>query len=258
MLRYTGAVAQWQTPESGAIIVINHEVLRVIEVNLVPEEDWTAEERQKVAVYKPEVQVKVSPAHLIARPIGITSDDVRARDFDRHYRVKAGAGYSWNVYPNEHYPVCSRCHEPMPCREENGRRQAEAAIEKMSRYENPAVCPVCLEPFTRRQKTHRFDENLEIPAGPAVTFHLRGGCFSGAYQYEKRLAKANPGYVPALFCPGFVTNHNDGTYECTAGDRCGGPGLNHEGYQSCDCGPCTASGQFDCHPMAWAIRRDAT
>lgn len=248
---------QRDKPEPGQLVVMSHKVYRVIELNPVPEVDWTDEDAATMRRYAPEFRDEFVPYYIVLRPVEVDSDDVKARSHDKHYRVSAGSRYRWPVYRTEHYPVCVKCHEPVPCREELGRREAEQAVAKMSRYEDPGLCPSCQEPFTRRQKTHRFTQNIEIPGGSPVTFHMRRQCFSGAYQYEERLAKLDPNYVPQLFCTGAVTNHNDGTYECTAGEKCAGPTVNHQSYQTCDCDTCRSPGGFDCHPMGWAKRRGA-
>jgi hypothetical protein len=219
--------------------------------------DWTDADHQRIKIYKPELRAQFAPAYVVLRPVEFALDDERARRHDRHYRVPAG-GHSWNVFPNEHYPICASCREPTPCREERGRHEAERAIERLGRYEDPDVCPSCLEPFTHRQKAITFTSNIEIPGGPPVTFHRRGKCFSGAYQYEQSLTKADPTYAPQLLCLGTLTNHNDGTYECSQGARCGGPHLNHDVYQACGCKSCNVHGPFGCYPPVTATRRTAS
>ena len=75
--------------------------------------------------------------------------------------------WDWYVYPDlEHYPVCACRSEPMPCRAEEARRTAEAAVQAMDRFEVANVCPACREPVTGRQKALTFSENLEVPGGP--------------------------------------------------------------------------------------------
>jgi hypothetical protein len=254
VILYNGAHRSHGLPSRGDIVVHEHKVYRVVEVRPIDESEWTVQTRQLVNVYRPELRQRFLPAHVVLRPIQITSDDPRARDHDKHYRTPPG--HTWDIYPNEHYPVCASCHEPTPCREELCRRMAEKAVERLGRYEDPSVCPSCLEPFTRRQKTVTFTDNIEIPGGPPVTYHRRATCFSGAYRYEERLATADPDYVPQLLCRGTLTNHNDGTYECTQGERCGGPQLHHNGYQACDCSTCNAAGPFGCWPALTARRRE--
>jgi hypothetical protein len=252
---YDRAFRQYDLPAPGSLIVNKHKVWRVIEVNPIDEPDWTDDERTHVLRHKKAFRAANTPAHIVLRPAKVTSTDVRARDHDKHYRVQRGS-LEWHVYRDEHYPICCQCGEPTPCRELLGKREAEKAIADMSRYEDPNLCPSCQEPFTRRQKTHTFTENIEIPGGPPVTYHMRGKCW-GAAEYEKKLLKLHPEMIPQLHCPGRLTNHNDGTYECTAGERCPGPTVGHEVFQSCRCESCNAKGPFHCMPMAWATRREA-
>jgi hypothetical protein len=253
--QYDRALGQYELPDPGSLIAFQHRVWRVIAVNRIDESEWTDDERKRVSsLYKEEFRARHAPVHIVIRPAEVTSTDVRARDHDKHHRIQ-GANYRWHVYQDEHYPVCAQCGEPTPCRELLGKREAERAVAIMSRYEDPNLCPQCQEPFTRRQKKHTFTENVKIPAGPPVTFHMRGECGYGAAEYERELLTLHPDRTPELHCPGWITNHNDGTYECTAGERCPGPAVGHEGLQACLCELCNVNGPFDCHPMAWATRR---
>lgn len=255
--RYDHARRQTELPQPGALIVEHHRVWRVVEVNPVAELDWTDEERKKVGLYKAEYRERYFPSHIVLRPAEVTSTDVRARDRDKHYRVQADASGQWNVYRDEHYPVCNVCGEPTPCRDRIAMREAQDAVARMSRYEDPGRCPSCEEGFTPRQKTYTFDVNIKIPAGPRVTFHRRGECGWAATQYEKELVKAYPELVSSLFCSGTITNHNDNTYECSTGASCPGLTTHHETYQACVCAPCNAHGPFHCMPSPTATRRTA-
>jgi hypothetical protein len=254
---YDGARSQYDLPEPGSLIAFHHKVWRVIEIRRTAESEWTDDERNRLSTYKDEYRARFAPIIVVIRPAEVTSTDVRARDHDKHWRID-GRHYGWHVYRDEHYPTCVHCNEPTPCREVLGKREAEKAVAVMSRYEDPNVCPACQEPFTRRQKTHSFPENVELPGGPPVTFHMRGKCWGDAMMYEKKIVKLNPDWTPELHCPGgVITNHNDGTYQCSAGDRCPGPATYHDGYQTCRCEPCHAVGRFGCMPLAWATRRAA-
>jgi hypothetical protein len=48
-------------------------------------------------------------------------------------------------------------------------------------------------------------------------------------------------------CSGHVTNHNDGTYECT-NQACPGPLADHRSYTCCKCPECHRRGRFGCIP----------
>lgn len=106
----------------------------------------------------------------------------------------------------------------------------------------------CAEPVTARQKCLSFSENLEVPGGPPVTFHLRSRCNYSAVKYEQRWVAADPNRRrPTLSCPGHVTNHNDGTYDCTQLGDCPGPQARHPSYRMCRCP--------DCHARPWTWGR---
>jgi len=224
-----------------------HEVYRIIEVNPTPETDWTDAERAFVHGLKPEFQRRHAPRHIVVRPISITSQDVRARDHDRHFRF--GGHMSLYVYSDEHYPVCAECHEPLPCRTQMAERVAEAAIERMSRYETAGVCPSCGEAVTTRQRSQTWPDNAMIPQGPPVTFHLRGRCHWSAVEYEKRWVQVDPERRRTILsCKGHVINHNDGTYQCSELTGCPGPQARHPSYTVCRCPDCHARGRFGCTP----------
>lgn len=71
---------------------------------------------------------------------------------------------------------------------------------------------------------------------------LGGG--SDAVGYEKRWVAADPNRRrTALSCAGHLTNHNDGTYDCTQLADCPGPEVPHPAYTRCSCP--------DCHARPW-------
>ena len=210
----------------GSLIAIEHAVYRVMELRQRPDN----EDRPNI---------------VVVRPAAITSDDPRARDHDRHFSY--GARMSFDVYRDEHYPICAKCHEPLPCREQMVERVAEASIKKMGRYELAGVCPDCSEVVTARQKARTFSENIEVMFGPPVTFHLRGRCWYGVVEYEKRWVAADPENRKATYsCPGHVTTHSNLTYDCTQLNECPGPQAAHPSYSTCECPDCHARGLFGC------------
>lgn len=222
-------------PSLGQLIAWRHSVWRVVEINPVPEVDWTDAEGKRMAAYLPQFRTQYAPYHVIVRPVAITGDDPRARDRDVHLRRTAGGSRAFDVYPNEHYPVCSQCQEPVPCREEMARKGAEDGMRKMNRYAMSGVCPACEEPITSRQRALiTFDENLELPGGPPVTYHLRQGCKGAAINYEKRWAAADPDHRrTTLSCPGKVCRHTDGI-ECSEDPMCPGHKLPHGSVTACN------------------------
>lgn len=186
MTRYVGARACARVPEVGAIVAINHAAFRVLEVNPIPETEWTDDERRFVDLRRPELRDRFVPVYIVVRPAHITGDDPTLRQHDRHFRFQAVRMGGLHVYENEHYPVCATCGEPVPCRDQLQAEQARQAVERMSRYEDPGLCPHCQEGFGPRQQTRTFGTNIEIPGGPPVRFHMRRGCQHAAERYAKR------------------------------------------------------------------------
>lgn len=241
-------------PEVGDLVAHDHRVWRVMSVRLRAEVDWSDEDRTRVSWYVEPYRSQHLPAAMILRPIEVTSDDPRSRDHDKAYRLGGAASwYSWPVFPNEHYPVCAQCHEPVPCRDQMAETLSHKASERMSRYEMAGVCPSCGEVVTRRQQSLTWPDNAEVPGGPPVTFHMRRQCRGSAHDYEKRWVAMDPNARRAkLSCPGHVTNHNDGTYECSELVMCPGPTAYHQSLSTCRCPDCHARGAFGCHPSPTA------
>lgn len=225
-------------PAVGALVAWRHRVWRVVGSEPRPEVDWSAEDREflgttdlgGLTAYGRE---KHRPWMTVLRPVAVTGDDPRARDYDVHLSVPARNFGGFDVYPDEHYPVCAQCAEPLPCREVMARDNAEAAAKKTARYEMAGVCPACNEPVTTRHKAITFDENLEIPGGAPVTYHLRRDCRGGAIGYEQRWAAADPDHrATRLSCSGRLQRHLDGT-ECSEGPLCPSPDVPHPAMIRC-------------------------
>lgn len=238
-----GTRSVYGCPNVGSVVAFEHEAWRVVETRPLSEEHWNDSERiyARGGKHTPQA-VRLRPVRLENDP-----DPVKARSGDRH--VGSLRVWSWDVFPDpEHYPVCACCGEPMPCRSEEGRKVAEMAVAQMGRFEMAGVCPACEEPVTGRQKSLTYPDNIEVLGGPPVTFHRRGRCIGGAIDYERRWVAADPGRRrPSLFCEGHLTNHNDGTYDCTSLGLCPGPGTAHRGYTMCRCP--------DCHSRPWTWGR---
>lgn len=149
----------------GDIVAHNHRVWRVHQINPIPEVDVKG--RRDTAV--------------VLRPIEVTSDTTAHSD-DRH--LAASRMCDWHVYPDEHYPVCAKCHEPMPCRESEIEADVVRSSERLSRFEIPGVCPACSEPVTTRHLRQTWPENLVALTGQPVTFHLRRKCVDEAKEYD--------------------------------------------------------------------------
>jgi hypothetical protein len=236
-----GTRSAFKVPANGTLIAYEHAAWQVVGSKPCPPDEWPEQMVPFATASRPPYLVRLRPAHLANHP-----DPVVAESGDEHFIMPPH--FSWSVFTDpEHYPVCRSCGEPMPCREEVGRRMAEAAIKDMGRYETPGMCPACGEVVTGRQKSITFADNVVVPGGPPVTFHLRGTCHLSAGQYEKRWAAADPSRRLTLSCAGSLTNHNDGTYDCTAYGDCPGPTAHHGSMGVCRCP--------DCHSRPWTWGR---
>lgn len=213
-------------PEVGALVAWDHAVYRVLEINDIPRVDWTAADAKAAAIQGP-------PRIVVVRPAHITGDDTKLHRHDVH--LQAQAGTTWDVYPTEHYPLCARCGEPPPCREEIAISDAAKAAKQMARYEVAGICPACQQPV--RQGSRTFDENLYMPGGPPVTFHAsRRECYGGLIGYEDAWVAADPDHrKPRYRCDGVLTAHSGDTYECTQGTDCPGAQASHKALQVCQC-----------------------
>jgi hypothetical protein len=115
--------------EPGDLIEWRHQAARVVEVRLVPEADWTDEDRSRLNRFGPR------PFYLALRIVG--------EQRDRHYRYSAGLSRLLRVLP-EHYSVCSVDGELMPCAHT---RQERIIVEAMERLERTcAHCQRVIEP----------------------------------------------------------------------------------------------------------------
>lgn len=236
-------------PAVGDLIPLEHRVYRVVAINPRDEVDWEPGNREALEAYRPEFRYRYIPRIMVLRPLG-----EQTKNRDKHYLLGGRARfYYWDVYPNEHYPVCAQCLEPVPCRDQMAEKVSVQASNQMTRYEVAGVCPACREVVSHRQKRVSWPDNVEIPGGPPVTFHMRLKCLGSAMEYEKRWVAADPNARRARFsCKGHVTNHNDGTYACTELQDCPGPQARHPSYTVCSCPDCHARGGFGCYPSASA------
>ena len=253
-----GAKVTRDRPAVGALWPHEHRVYRVVQTQEIPEELWDARASQYLEALAPEWRRKLNPFRMVVRPVETpTTGDPRDRDADLVVGVQPWVS-TLAFYPDEHYPICATCYEPLPCREQMAEVVAAGSARRMGRYETPGICPSCAEPVTARQESRTFADNLEVIGGPPVTFHLRRKCRGSAVQYETRWVAEDPDHRRAVWtCTGRVLNHNDGTYECSAGNRCSGPRAGHSAYTCCSCLDCHVRGTFHCEPSPDARRRTA-
>lgn len=179
--------------------------------------------------------------HVILRPDGELYDLAehnRAVSFTKRARIYG--------LP-EHYALCHRCGQLPPCADVWTETVSAAESERTARFEVEGICPSCQKPVTGRQAVHRFEENLYVPLGPAVTFHGRQQCFGGAIAYDEVLAKKNDTQA-RLSCEGHVVHHRDGERICT-NITCPGR-VRHRGMSMCYvlAEPCN-------RPECWAIQQ---
>lgn len=243
-IRPLGSRTIYGRPEIGSIIAHDFHAYRVMSISDVPEVDWTEDEKNLS-------YGKCTPYRVVIRP---AQDDATWQNSksDRHGRVNTTT--SWDVLP-EHYAVCVHCAELLPCREMAAKEAGEAAMRRIESYETPGICPACSEPISARQKSITFEENVELLLGPPVTFHLRRACLWYAERYERKWAAMDPARKTTLSCSGRLTNHADGTYECSTGIECPSPTASHSSNSVCSC--CTRH-PTGCYPTPGAFNRAQT
>jgi hypothetical protein len=167
-------------PAVGDLVGWEHGVWRVVDVRPTPEVDWSPEDHAALAGIKLSYRQQRAPHHVQVEPIGGGNL--------RHLRCGGRIRAMWDVYTSEHWPACGKCHEPTPCREVVADQMIEQASRQLERWSTPGVCPNCEEPVSARQRSQTFRENLRVPGGPPVTFHVgRGGCAYAARQYAEKL-----------------------------------------------------------------------
>jgi len=227
----------YRPPEVGNVLAIDHQAYEVIEVHEVDRADWTDHDVRYVD------KLRYPPPYAV---------DTRALTGPRKgatFSFRMPSGVPLRAYPDRHIPVCLDCGDVLPCREQMAATVSAASAKRVSRYETAGVCPACSEPVTQRQKSLTWEDNAVIPGGPPVTFHTRLSCAFSAREYEKKWVAADPERRRTLLsCTGHVTNHNDGTYECTEHDACPGPSAYHPSWTVCRCVGCHANGPFGCTP----------
>lgn len=156
-----GAVRVDGVPAAGSLVADDHTVWRVVEV----------------------VELDCDPDWPGARTHELVLQSLTGPRASR--RVPTGPYSAWWAYADR-YPVCSCCGEPPPCREQLADEAVERALDRMRRFELAGVCPACGQPVTARQRAATFPDNIEIPLGPPVTFHLApAACRRAAAAYQR-------------------------------------------------------------------------
>lgn len=100
-------------------------------------------------------------------------------------RVLTSRYSAWWVYPRR-FPTCSCCGEPAPCRAQLVDDITQRALRDMERFSQAARCPACSQEVAPGQPSKTFPQNLRVPMGPPVSFHIdREMCLSAAAVYER-------------------------------------------------------------------------
>jgi hypothetical protein len=205
------ALAGFAELKPGTLMPFEHAVWRIVETKYIEEHGDR-------------------PCTVVVRPISITADDPRSRDHDLH--LGSDKYHLWYIYPDEHYPICAACHEPLPCRERMAEQISGQQAERFERFTMAGVCPACQEPVSSRQKSLTMEDNAVVPGGPPVTFHLRAKCWGSAQRYEKQWVALDPGRRKhKLSCAGHLSEHYDGSWSCTEMAECAGEMAQHKSYE---------------------------
>lgn len=209
-------------PAVGTIIRLQHHAYRVLEIR--------------------EQETEPQGAGTRFSPYELVLEKLTGEQAGEHFGAKVNRFHHFREI-GEHYPVCNKCGEVPPCREQEqedyARRQA-AKLEKALRVP-PGACPACSEVITHKQRAHHFPgPNLLNPLAPdGVTFHARRACASAAARYEETWVAADPTRERSLLtlrCEGTLTIHGDGTAECQSrndGSECPTVYADHKRRQAC-------------------------
>lgn len=230
-------------PSIGDVVAQNHAVWRIVEVRDIRFDD---DDQQKHREWQPRSgpvpanEWQLRPFAVSAEWVGgvmpaWVNDDQKVGS----YAVRARHHVSWYVYPGGRWPQCSCCGEPMPCRASI--TDAQVAVE-VAKFEAkaailPGSCWGCGKPVSSRQRAVGFPgENLDLPGGPPVVFHVSGDCTYLARTYEDRWRAADSSRARLVtwpYCRGTLFWHNDGTHECHGGHpSCEGHGTHDHGSQA--------------------------
>lgn len=148
-------------PERGALLADEHVVWEVIEIGRLDHDPDSPGSRTHELT-------------LVSRTGPVTRRRVQTSRFS-----------AWWTYLCRRFPVCSCCGEPAPCRAQVVEDTARRAVQGMARFATAHRCPACLEEVMATQASATFPDNLRVPLGPPVTFHLdRPVCQAAAAVYE--------------------------------------------------------------------------
>lgn len=206
-------------PKVGSLIPQAHAVWRVVAVEAVELNDddrdhWESAGSPSLETWTQRpYQVRVEHVGGVA-PKRITKSGTYV------LVVRSGQIKFWPSYPNNRWPQCSCCGEPMPCTAELTDRVVDASMAKVAKMQSrmPGTCWGCGDPITNRQQALRYvGDNVDLPGGLQAVFHLKKSCHGYAVSYEERWLAADHSRKRILTypkCSGGLFSHADGTHEC--------------------------------------------
>jgi hypothetical protein len=205
-------------PSPGTLLAQAHAVWRVVSVTDLDRKAWTDDDKANPA--RPPFRVNVN---FVGGKQPTRTLDEKGEPLVFHQDVHALQWTPWDVYQGGRWPQCSCCGEPMPCRAEMQDQDIDAAMTRVEKLTKrmPGCCWACEGPITSRQKSILYvGDNLELPGGPDVRFHLRSDCAEVARRYELlwlSMDHTRRRMLTAPACSGSLMWHQDGTLECVDG-----------------------------------------
>lgn len=209
-------------PELGQLMGLWYGVWEIINVYPVEDVDLTDPQRRQLAYWTGAAREK-------HRPFGLRLKHVSGPCLARTRRLHDGSKvvgirgealmFRGHLLP-ERYKVCS-CHgDPWPCQDVDRDEHTTLRVRELDKLTGKMAgcCWSCNEPLTTRQKSVTYaGDNLDLPGGPPVRFHLRRQCWHDATRYEERWIAVDPRNERVLTwpaCNGILIVHGDGSSEC--------------------------------------------
>jgi heme/copper-type cytochrome/quinol oxidase subunit 2 len=161
-----GAVRVDGLPQPGATVAFEHRVWEVVSVVPAPPANGDVEDRLDAMTHEVLLRARTGEDTELGVPVH---------------------GYCWWwTYPEARFPVCSCCGGPPPCQAQLANTAVETELARMRRFEQPGVCPAC-GGRVAEGRLAIFEQNLAVPLGPPVTFHLDDpDCRRAAEAYRAR------------------------------------------------------------------------
>lgn len=159
-------------------------------------DDFSDDEQQRAAAYRPEARDRLRPYIVSMRRLHGPKHSRENSRQEIALRVPAFTYGGFEQYDEGRVPLCSCCGHPWPCLMVDAKKDAEdqARImeERMGRV-GVGVCYGCGEPITARQESVTYPEdNVDFPGYPPPRFHTRKKCANERRSYDKRRAALYP------------------------------------------------------------------